>query len=100
VRESESGARLMSETEWSAGEGVGRGVSACAWGDGPRWAKSREGARERERGGESMGRNWPSREGDEVFPFFLFLLFFSLIPFLLYTNIHLYFLGAKMKYYV
>jgi hypothetical protein len=52
-----------------------------------------------ERGGEGMDQSWPSREG-EGFSFFFFSFLFSLIPFLLYTNIHLYFLGAKMKCYV
>jgi hypothetical protein len=56
------------------------------------------GARER---GKGMGRNRPTREGDG-FSFFLFFLFsfFFLFPFLLYTNIPLYFLGANMKCYV
>jgi hypothetical protein len=58
--------------------------------------RERRGVGAGERGG-SMGQNRPSREGEKVFPF---LFFFSLIPFILYTNIPLYFLGAKMKYYV
>jgi hypothetical protein len=61
----------------------------------------REEGRGSERGGEKgAGRNRPSQEGEEVFPFSFFSCFFFLIPFLLYTNIHLYFLGAKMKCYV
>ena len=55
----------------------------------------------RERGGherEGEGRKWarigPAEEGERVF---LFLFIFS-FPFLFYTNIHLCFLGAKMKY--
>jgi hypothetical protein len=61
-----------------------------------------EGAGEREREGVvAMGWNRPNREGEDVFSFsFFFFLFFFLIPFLLYTNIHLYFLGAKMKCYM
>jgi hypothetical protein len=63
---------------------------------------SRVEGRGRERGGE--GKAWaevgPAGRGRRFFLFFFSLLFFSLIPFLLYTNIHLYFLGAKMKCYV
>jgi hypothetical protein len=91
VRESESGARLTSGAERAAREGrARRGLARTG-----SWAEI--GGHRRERGG-STGRNRPSREGEEVFPFFLiFLIFFSLIHFLLYTNIHLHFLGAKMK---
>jgi hypothetical protein len=60
-----------------------------------------EGERGREREGEKVGRNRPSQGGGEEFSFsFCFLFSFSLIPFLLYPNIHLCFLGAKMKYYM
>jgi hypothetical protein len=63
--------------------------------------RERRGTGAREGGGGS--RPWagvgPAERGGEVF-LFSFFLFFSLIPFLLYTNIHLYFLGAKMKCYV
>jgi hypothetical protein len=52
------------------------------------------GARE---GGARAGIG-PAERGRRFFLFFLiFLIFFSLIHFLLYTNIHLHFLGAKMK---
>jgi hypothetical protein len=75
-----------------------RGVRAAVGPRGPR--AEGEGGRGREREGEELGQNRPSRGGERVFLFFfLFSLFlFSLIPFLFYTNIHLCFLGAKMKY--
>jgi hypothetical protein len=66
---------------------------------GRRWAEGR-GGRGREREGGRVGKNRPSREGERNFRFpFCFLFSFSLIPFILYTNIYLCFLGAKMKYY-
>jgi hypothetical protein len=40
----------------------------------------------------------PAEEGGKGFPFLFSLFLFSLIPFLFYNNIHLCFLGAKMKY--
>jgi hypothetical protein len=67
---------------------------------GPSWAVRGRGGHGHEREGEEVDRNRPSRGGERGFSFFfLFSLFlFSLIPFLFYTNIHLCFLGAKMKY--
>jgi hypothetical protein len=56
-------------------------------------------ARERESEGDHGPKSTQPR-GRKVFPFSIFFLFFSLIHFLLYTNIHLYFLGSKMKCYV
>jgi hypothetical protein len=99
VRESERVARLTRGAERTSREGRARREHRR----GGRWAevgRERRGASERERGVAAMGRNQPSREGEEVFPFSFFILFFFLIPFLLYTNIHLYFLVAKMKCYV
>jgi hypothetical protein len=97
ARESESGAWMTSGAERTTREG-----RAWRWFTG-RWAevgRERRGAGAREGGGS---RPWagvgPAERGGEVF-LFSFFLFFSLIPFLLYTNIHLYFLGAKMKCYV
>jgi hypothetical protein len=52
-------------------------------------------SRAREGGGGSGPESAQPRRGERVF---LFLFIFSLIPFLFYTNIHLCFLGAKMKY--
>jgi hypothetical protein len=69
--------------------------------DGPRWDESGGGstaARERERGKAWAGIS-PAERG-RGFSFFFFFFYFFLIPFLLYTNIPLYFLGAKMKCYV
>jgi hypothetical protein len=54
------------------------------------------GARERE---EKHGPESAQLRGGGVFPFSFFFYFF-LIHFLLYTNIPLYFLGAKMKCHV
>jgi hypothetical protein len=71
----------------------GRGEGARVVG--PSWAVSRgdESAR-----GRGRGRKWAriglAEERERVF---LFLFIFS-FPFLFYTNIHLCFLGAKMKY--
>jgi hypothetical protein len=59
------------------------------------------GERVRESGAGRVGQNRPSQGGGRTFPFsFYFLFSFCLIPFLLYTNIYLCFLGAKMKYYM
>jgi hypothetical protein len=91
ARESESGARLTCGAEWSAGE-EGSAAREKVGRSGPR-AKGR--GRGRERGEHGPVSAQP--RGGEGFPF---SFFFSLIPFLLYTNIHLYFLGAKKKYYV
>jgi hypothetical protein len=69
--------QAVSGREESAGAG--------AWADWPRVPRTEGEARARGRGG-SLGRIWPSREGERDFPFSLFsisFLFFSLIPFLL-----------------
>jgi hypothetical protein len=86
------GARLTSGAEWQR-EG-GRGASA-------REKVGRE--RSEESAGERGGRRWagigPAEEGGFFLFIFIFSFSFSLIYFLPYTNIHLCFLGAKMKYY-
>jgi hypothetical protein len=87
---------LMSGTERSAREGEGAGgVGArMLWWAG--WVAREQ--RGRESGVGSMGRNRPSREGRGGFSFFFFsLLFFSLIPFLLYTNIHLFMIISRCQ---
>jgi hypothetical protein len=69
VRESESGARLTSGAERAAREGrARRGLARTG-----SWAEI--GGHRRERGG-STGRNRPSREGEEVFPFFSYFSYF------------------------
>jgi hypothetical protein len=68
---------------------------------GPSWAVSGGGdmgARGRGGGGSELVE--PRRGRGFSFFFFFFSFPFSLIPFLFYTNIHLCFLGAKMKYYM
>jgi hypothetical protein len=79
---------------------------------GPSGQREREegAARANERGEwAALGQEQRAERGPESaqprrgrsFPFYFYFLFtFSLIPFLLYTNIHLCFLGAKMKYYM
>src|SRR5688500_4483477 len=94
--------RLMGGVDWLAG-GRGRGASTGARGG---WAAlGREQGEGRSAGARGRGRRWarigPAVEGERNFPFsFCFLFSFSLIPFLLYPNIHLCFLGAKKKYYM
>jgi hypothetical protein len=89
------------EREWDAADEWGRVGSE---GGGERRGRERMGrgglraegearARARERGGKH-GPESAQPRGGGVFSFFLFSLLF------LYTNIPLYFLGAKMKYYV
>jgi hypothetical protein len=69
----DEGARVVGPS-WAM-RGAGGGGDAGTRGSGPESAQPRRGER-----------------------VFLFLFIFSLIPFLFYTNIHLCFLGAKMKY--
>jgi hypothetical protein len=92
------GARLTSGAEWQRE----RGGAARARARGRRWAEvGRE--RSEESAGERGGRRWagigPAEEGGFFLFIFIFSFSFSLISFLPYTNIHLRFLGAKMKYY-
>jgi hypothetical protein len=92
--------RLTSGADRSAG-GWGRGASVGTRGGWAALGRERRGTRAREGGGEGGPESAQPRRG-ESFPFFsfCFLFSFSLIPFLLYPNIHLCFLGAKMKYYM
>jgi hypothetical protein len=98
-REREGRVRLMGGADRSAG-GRGRGASTGVHGGWAAMGHERRG----DAGTRGRRRRWagigPADEG-ESFSFFLCFLFsFSINPFLLYPNIYLCFLGAKMKYYM
>jgi hypothetical protein len=98
------------ESGAAAADGWGRSVSGREGAPRKRGRAQRMGRTGPRAGGMSAGargrgRRWagigPVEEGERNFPFsFCFLFSFSLIPFLLYPNIHLCFLGAKKKYYM